>query len=175
MWLVMNAGSADIEGDKNGADLGVVVGLAVLGGIAYFAVVRCPDRLLLTDPLDRIVPTKQVDPPQALANFRDRVGQEFRRLQPRAVGVGFTRKYKNWKAQDAFRRFSLDATAMVAAVDLNIPCQQVRQEDAARAVGVAPAKLVEQAAAKLGINETKYWNERVWAIATALHVAQTHC
>jgi hypothetical protein len=153
----------------------VVVGISVRGGQAYLAVVECPDKFVATDPLDRITPTQQVERPEVLGDFHDRVAQELRRLRPRAVGVGFTRKYKNWTAEQAFRRFSLDAAAMLAAVDLGIPCQQVREEDAARAVGVAPTKLAEEAAGHLGIGETDYWNDRVWAIATALHVAKCNC
>lgn len=154
---------------------GVVVGISVRGGEAYFAVVQCPDTPLVDDPLERITPTQQIDRPAGLADFRDRVAQELRRLQPRAVGVGFTRKYSSWTAEDAFRRFGLDAAAMLAAVDLGISCQRVREEDAAGAVGVAPTKLPEQAPARLGIDKTKYWSHRVWAIATALHVAKEQC
>jgi hypothetical protein len=171
----MSVNGEDMEGDKSPHEPDVVVGIAVQHGVAYFAVVQCPDILLLTDPLDRIVPTEQVDRAEVLRNFRDRVAQELRRLQPRAVGVGFTRKYKGWTAQEAFTRFSLDAAAMLAAVDLHIPCLQVRQEDAARAVGAAPKLLADHAAARLGIQKTTYWSERVWAIATALYVAQERC
>lgn len=154
---------------------GRVVGVSVRGGRAYFAVVECPDTFVAGDPLDRITPTQQVERPDVLGDFKDRVAQEFRRVRPRAVGVGFTRKYKNWSAEQAFKRFSLDAAVMLAAFDLGIPCQQVKEEDAARAVGVAPTKLAEQAAARLGIDATDYWDERVWAIATALHVAKDAC
>lgn len=133
---------------------------------------RCPDTVLLDDPLDWITPTEQVDRPEALGDFRDRVKQELRRIKPHAVGVGFTRKYKNWTAQQAFKRFSLDAAAMLAAVDLGIACRQVREEDAARSLGVAPTKLAELAPTKLGIDRTNYWDDRVWAIATALCIAE---
>ena len=168
--------ASNIDGESHPPDgSGVVVGIAVQHGQAYFAVVECPDKLLLSDPLDRITPTQQVDRPEGLADFRDRVAQELRRLRPVAVGVGFTRKYKSWTAEEAFSRFSLDTAAMLAAVDLNIPCTQVRQEDAARAVGIAPTALAQHAAATLGVEPTKYWNERVWAIATALQVAQEQC
>jgi hypothetical protein len=150
----------------------IVVGMLVAARIAYFAVASPACVLHLDDPLDRIVPTPQLDRPEVIADFRDRVAQEFRRLRPAAVGVAFTRRYMGWNANDAFDRFSLDTAAMLAAVDLGIRCERVRQEDAADAVGVAPAKLGAQAAARLGIDRTRYWNDRVWAIATAVYMAR---
>ena len=152
-----------------------MLGVSVRGGRAYFALVRCPNVPLLDDPLDRITPTEQGDHPAVLANFRDRVVQELRRIRPRAVGVGFTRKYQQWTAEEAFTRFTLDAAVMLAAVDLNIDCQRVSEEDAARAVGVPPKDLPERAPGALGVAKTKYWKDRAWALAVALHVAATQC
>jgi hypothetical protein len=105
-----------------------VLGISVRGGRAYFALVQCPSTPLLGDELDRISPSAQDDHAAVLGNFRDRVSQELRRLQPRAVGVGFTRKYQNWSAAEAYARFTLDAAVMLAAVDLNIDCASRRRD-----------------------------------------------
>jgi hypothetical protein len=171
----MKAAAVDTgdEIDDEGGDL--VVGVSVRGGRAYFAAVRCPDTVLIDDPLDRIAPAAQGEHAAVLANFRDRVSQEFRRLRPRAIGIGFTRKYQQWTAEDAFTRFTLDAAVMLAAVDLNIPCSRVREEDAARAVGLPPNMLAQAASAKLAITRTKYWNDRAWAIAVAIAIAGKYC
>jgi hypothetical protein len=150
-----------------------VLGVSVRGGQAYFALVCCPATPLLAGELDRITPSTQGVHATQLGNFRDRVSQELRRIQPGAVGVGFTRKYNNWAAEDAYTRFTLDAAVMLAAVDLNIECVRVSEEDAARAIGVPPKDLSARAAGALGVTPTKYWKERAWALAVALHVAQT--
>lgn len=163
------------EDQQNAPPDKLVVGVSIHAGVAYFGVVKCPDVILIDDRLDRIVPATQGSLSTDLDDFKNRVLQELRRLQPHAVGVGFTRKYGGWTAQNAFKRFSLDAAVMIAAAELGVRCDRVKLEAAAKAVGVPPTKMDELGASSLGISPPRNRTERTWAVATALAVAETVC
>ena len=107
-----------------------------------------------------------------LQDFRDRMVQELRQLSPVAVSVLRTTRFRNWTLADAWSRFSLEATIMLAAGDERIPSQHVVAEDAAGTVPCAANKIPESAAAAWGVTRTRYRKERASAFAVALTMAR---
>lgn len=147
------------------------MGVHVAAGIAYLGVCR-GEELDLLDPADRIEPSGQLDLDRRFEDFRARIGQEFRRIGPTAIGVARTRKFSQWKYKDAFARFGLEAVAMVAAAQEGIRCQLVAQEDAAKAACSPVTQLAEAMPARLGIKPTAAWEKRALAFASALALAK---
>jgi Holliday junction resolvasome RuvABC endonuclease subunit len=159
-----------------GAEGAVVhVGINITSAGAYLGAVRCPDLVLAEDGADRILSNQELDLPARLEDFRARVAQELRRLQPARVGLARTLMFKNWTMKGATARFSFEAAAMLAAVQEGYPCELVRQEDAAKSVGVALKEASKQLPAALGIEKTPYWKERSVAFMVARHLAEEHC
>jgi hypothetical protein len=153
----------------------VYVGINIASGAAFLGAVRCPDQVLLDDGADRILPSEELDLPRRLEDVRARLAQELRRLQPAAVGVARTLKFKQWSMSAATTRFGLEATAMLAAVQEDIPCMLVRQEDAARSAGVPLKRAEELLPGALKIEKTLYWKDRAPAFMVARHLAAEGC
>jgi hypothetical protein len=149
----------------------IFLGINIAGGAAYLGTVRAPREILVADQADRILPNDGLDRPLRLEDFRARLAQEMRRLQPAKVGVARTRMFKNWTMKAASNRFGFEAAAMLAAVQEGFDCELVRQEDAAKAVGVPIEKVPELLPAALGISKTPYWKDRAAAFLVARHLA----
>lgn len=156
-------------------DQPVYVGINIASGGAYLGAVRCPDAILTDDQADRILPNEELDYPARLEDFRARVGQELRRLQPAGVGLARTRMFKNWTMSSATVRFGFEAAAMLAAVQEGFPCFVVRQEDAARSAEVPMERMIELLPKALGIEKTRYWKDRSVAFMVARHLAVEGC
>lgn len=150
----------------------VFVGINIAGGEAYLGAVRAPREPLVSDPADRISPNSQLDMAPSYEDFRARLAQELRRLQPAKVGVARTRKYRSWSMADATTRFGLEAAAMLAAAQEGFECQLVTQEDAARTIAVPLPKLIGQLPGRLDMTKTPYWAERSVAFLVAAHLAE---
>lgn len=151
---------------------GVYLGLRISSGVAYFGAVESPDQLLLDDPLDKLASNTHLDTAAKLEDFRARVAQELRRLEPAAVGVARTMRYQQWSYQSAFDRFSLEAAAMLAATAEQIPCYVVKQERAGKAVGLPPNQIADRLAGRLGIEAPAHWEHRSVAFAAALALVE---
>ncbi len=159
--------------NSNGAS--IYVGINIASGAAFLGAVRCPDRVLLDDGADRILPSEDLDYPARLEDFRLRLAQELRRLRPAAVGLARTRMFKNWTMAAATQRFGFEAAAMLAVVGEGIACELVRQEDAARSVGVPIKEAPDHLPEALGIEKTPFWKDRSIAFMTARHLAVEGC
>lgn len=153
----------------------IYVGINIASAGAYLGAVQCPDEVLIKDQADRILPNDELDYPARLEDFRARVAQELRRLQPAGVGLARTRMFKNWTMSSATARFGFEAAAMLAAVQEGFPCSLVRQEDAARSAEVPIKRMVELLPKTLGIEKTPYWKERSVAFMVARHLAAEGC
>src|SRR4051794_36295556 len=92
----------------------IYVGINIASGEAFLGVMR-GDEALVDDNADRIRPNVQLGDAPRFEDFRARVGQELRRLQPAAIGVARTRMYGKWTMANASKRFGLEAAAMIAA------------------------------------------------------------
>jgi hypothetical protein len=149
----------------------VFLGINIAGGGAYLGVVRAPAEVLVADQADRILPNDGLDRPLRLEDFRARLAQEMRRLQPAKVGIARTRMFKNWTMKAASNRFGFEAAAMLAAVQADFDCGLVRQEDAAKAVGMPLEKVPELLPTALGISKTPYWKDRAAAFLVARYLA----
>jgi hypothetical protein len=149
----------------------IFVGINIAGGAAYLGVVRAPEEILVSDQGDRILPNDGLDRPLRLEEFRVRLAQEMRRLQPAKVGIARTRMFKNWTMKAASNRFGFEAAAMLAAVQEGFPCELVRQEDAAKAVGVPIERVPELLPDAIGISKTPYWKDRATAFLIARFLA----
>jgi len=156
-------------------DQPVYVGINIASGGAYLGAVQCFDVVLTDDQADRILPNEELDYPARLEDFRARVGQELRRLQPAGVGLARTRMFKNWTMSSATVRFGFEAAAMLAAVQEGFPCSVVRQEDAARSAEVPMERMIELLPKALGIEKTRYWKDRSVAFMVARHLAAEGC
>ena len=149
----------------------VYVGINIAAGVAYFGAVR--DReALVDDKADRIRPNAQLDDASRYENFRDRVAQELRRLQPAVVGVARTRKYSQWTMAAATKRFGLEAAAMIAAAQEGFECRLVTQDEAAKTVKAPIPRLSTVLPERLGIEPTPYWDDRAVAFLIAAHLSQ---
>lgn len=153
----------------------VYVGINIASGAAFIGAVRCPDQVLLDDGADRILPNEDLDYPRRLEDFRARLAQELRRLRPAAVGIARTLKFKQWSMSEATTRFGFEAAAMLAAVQEDIPCELVRQEDAAPSCEVPLKRAAELLPDALGIEKTPYWKDRSVAFMVARHLAAERC
>ena len=149
----------------------VYLGIQIASGVAYLGVVREDGEVLVDDPADRIRPNAQLDEASLYENFRARVGQELRRLQPAVVGVARTRKYSQWTMADATKRFGLEASAMIAAAQEGIECRLVTQEEAVKTVKAPIPRLTDVLPERLGIEPTPYWKDRAVAFLVAAHLA----
>ena len=154
---------------------GKLVCAHIAKGEAYFGAVECPETALIDDPLERIGLAKHLEGSAQLADFSSRVAQELRRLQPIRVGVVRTRKYQGWVYRDAFSRIAPEVAIMLTCEGLGVPYEQVRQEDAAKALQLPPQFLVDRAAERLGVERSRYWQYRAWAFAGARWLAKEHC
>jgi hypothetical protein len=146
------------------------VGIHIASGAAFLAAIS-GGQPLVDDSADRIRPNAQLNDALRLEDFRARVGQELRRLQPAKVGVARTRKYGNWTMANASKRFGLEAAAMIAAAQEDFECQLVTQEEAAKTVEVPIPRLGRVLPGRLGIEPTPYWEDRAVAFLIAAHLA----
>jgi hypothetical protein len=147
------------------------VGINIASGVAYFGAVRRGEALV-EDSADRIRPNAQLDDSPRYENFRARVAQELRRLQPAVVGVARTRKYGQWTMAAATKRFGLEAAVMIAAAQEGIDCRLVTQEEAAKTVKVPIPRLTDLLPERLGIEPTPpYWDDRAVAFLVGAHLA----
>lgn len=128
--------------------------------------------VLVEDGADRVAPNMQLADAARLEDFRARLAQEFRRLQPAMVGVARTRKYQNWSMADATMRFGLEAVVLLAAVQEGFEARIITQEEAARTVGVPVTKIAEQLPHSLEIERTSRWKDRAVAYLVARHLAE---
>jgi hypothetical protein len=147
------------------------VGINIASGVAYFGAVRGGE-ILVRDSADRIRPNGQLDDATRYENFRARVAQELRRLQPALVGIARTRKYGQWTMATATKRFGLEAAAMISAAQEDIECRLVTQEEAAKSVEVPIQRLTAILPERLGVEPTAYWNDRAVAFLVAAHLAK---
>jgi hypothetical protein len=152
-------------------DQPIFLGINIAGGAAYLGAVRAPEEVLVNDQADRILPNDGLDLPLRLEDFRARLAQEMRRLQPAKVGIARTRMFKNWTMKAASNRFGFEAAAMLAAVQEEFECELVRREDAAKPVGVPIEKVPELLPSALGISKTPYWKDRAAAFLIARYLA----
>jgi hypothetical protein len=159
--------------DENGAP--VYVGINIASGGAYIGAVRCADDVLVDDAADRVLPNEELELPARLEDFRVRLAQELRRLRPAKVGIARTLMFKNWSMKAATTRFGFEAAAMLAAVQEGFACELVRQEDAAKSVGVPLKRAAELLPEALEIEKTPYWKERSVAFMVARHLAEENC
>ncbi|HXF31589.1 MAG TPA: hypothetical protein VN522_08705 [Solirubrobacterales bacterium] len=148
----------------------VHVGINVASGTTYIGVMRGTEPLV-DDGADRIRPNAQLDHAARFEDFRARLGQELRRLQPRVVGIARTRKYGNWTMANASTRFGLEAVAMIAAEQEGLECRLITQEEAAKSVEVPIPRLSEALPKRLGMEQTPHWNDRAVAFLVAAHLA----
>jgi hypothetical protein len=148
------------------------LGVHIASGIAYLGVATSADGLIMSDPADRIRPSPQLADANQLGDFRDRVSQEIRRLQPAEVGVFRTTRFRNWSFTDAWTRFSLETAVMLAAVGEGVPSRHVVAEDASGTVPCPPNKIPDIAAEAWGVQRPQYWRERAPALAAALALAR---
>lgn len=162
-----------MSGDEDGTS-GRTVGVHIASGVAYFAVVECPDRAVIDDPADRIIPAANLAGADQLADFASRVGQELRRVEPVAIGVIHPKRYGNWSYKDAFRRVSLEASMMLTAHGLGIRSEQVKVERALKTLQIPGKDESRWIAELLGIKPPRYWNERSWAFIAAAALAKEH-
>jgi hypothetical protein len=154
------------------SEISVFLGVNISGGGAYLGAVRGPDRILVEDEADRILPNESLELPLRLEDFRARLAQEMRRLRPTKIGVARTLMYKGWSMKSATSRFGFEAAAMLAAVQEDFECELVRQEDAAKSVGVRLTEAAEQLPDVLGIDRTRYWKDRSIAFMIARHLSE---
>jgi hypothetical protein len=77
-----------------------------------------------------------MDTSDGLLDLANRFRQQLRRLRPTAVGLMSTRRYRGWIWAHAAIRGRLEAVIMLVSADLGIVCRLIRQEDAARILGV---------------------------------------
>ena len=150
--------------------LETVLGVHIAAGTAYLARVDAGGQVVLDGP-DRLVPSKHLTDATQLRDFADRFAQELRRLSTVAVGVVHPRLY-SWKYSDAFVRVSLEAAIMLRAAEADVHYACVKQEAAARAVGVPLPKLSSALAAKYGISAPPLWSQRCLAVLAAAAVAR---
>lgn len=146
------------------------VGVNIASGAAFLGALRGGEALI-EDAADRIKPNAQLDDAPRFEDFRARVGQELRRLQPAIVGIARTRKYSNWTMANASTRFGLEAAAMIAAEQEGLPCRLVTQEEAAKTVKAPIPRLTQALPGRLGIQPTPYWGDRAVAFLIAAHLA----
>jgi hypothetical protein len=149
----------------------VHLGVHVTAGVAYFGTAQ-GEIILADDPLEKIEPTAQLPVGMRLRDFRDRFGQELRRLQPASVGVIRTTKFSQWTFADAWGRFSLEAIVLLAASDEKVPSQHVVAEDAARTVPCRPKDIAARSAQAWGVPKMRYWKQRAPAFAAGLALAR---
>ncbi|MBA2359580.1 MAG: hypothetical protein H0V79_01360 [Actinobacteria bacterium] len=64
-----------------------VLGLTIVAGTVYAAVVEYPETPVFSDPFERLDVAQGLDPSAQLADFSARFKQELRRIRPAAVGV----------------------------------------------------------------------------------------
>lgn len=148
------------------------LGVNVVRGVAYFGAVDHRGLPMLHDELECVRPTEQLGDAERLDEFRKRVGQEIRRLNPAEVGVLRTTKFSQWKFKDAWARFPLEAAVMLAATEERVPSRHIYAEDAARTAGGDKSKISDLAAGTWGVAPTdRYWKERAPAFAAAVALA----
>jgi hypothetical protein len=152
-----------------------VVGVHLAAGVAYLAVIECPDRPLVDDPAERLIPAQNLAGAEQLADFASRIDQELRRIAPIVVGVLHPKLYGNWTYRDAFRRVSLEAAIMLSANGLGIAYEQVKRDAALKALQIPGKDESRWAAERLGITPPRYWNERSWAFIAAGALAKESC
>lgn len=153
------------EGDR------IVLGVAVSSGAAYFALIDSNLGFKSDDPLERMLPPERATESESLGMFSDSIEQELRRIKPDFIAVGFTRKYNQWTAKSAYKRFRVDAAIFVAAHRQGVPASHVRLEDAAKAIGAKVTEIETTATAKLGA-PSKYKGQRALASALAYAAAK---
>jgi len=164
----MNQGEVTRQHNNNQ----LYVGINIASGGVYLGAVQSPDAVLADDQADRILPNEDLDYPARLEDFRARLAQEFRRLQPATIGIARTRKYAQWSMAEATKHFGLEAAAMIAAVQEGFDCHLITQESAAKSVGVDPKDVVGQLPDRLGIERTHHWERRSVAFMVAVHLAK---
>jgi hypothetical protein len=148
------------------------LGVHVAGGIAYFGVADHAGTPVMNDDLECIRPTTQLGDAERLDEFRKRVVQEIRRLDPAGVGVFRTPKYAQWTFKNAWARFPLEAVVLLAATDERVPSRHIVAEDAARRAGGDKTRIPEGAAAAWTVAPARrYWKERAPAFAAAVALA----
>jgi hypothetical protein len=147
------------------------VGVAVASGTAYLAIATA-NQILLDDPAEQVACNDRLHDAERLEDFRGRLGQVFRRVQPVEVGVARTTRFARWTYKDAFARFGLEAAVLIAAAHEGFAARVVTREEAARGAGVPMPTLHEQLAPTLGIERTSHWSHRALAIATAVALAR---
>jgi hypothetical protein len=147
-----------------------VLGIHFVSGTAYLGVVFAPRDLALNDQAPRVQPSKHLSVNESLKDFKDRIGEELRRLKPSAVGGVYPRMYKGWPLNDAFTRNEgalLDAFDQLLSSNPYLSGWQVwwLQQPLARTTGFAHGN---------GSTQRIEWAERAFAEVGFSPVLQAH-
>jgi hypothetical protein len=138
------------------------LGVNVAGGVLYLAAVDVAEeedelgRPVQSNP--RLQPNTQLDDAHKVADVRDRFAQDLRAINPDVVGVVGTRQHSGLAYKNAFIRVSAISAVLIACVESNKPCREIKTEDIGRLV-LAPAKALSQTdPAKFGLQQpVMYW------------------
>lgn len=149
-----------------------MLGVNFAAGTAFLALVRAPDQLVLDHPV-KIAPSDSLTDVVRLKDFGDRFVQQARELGVSLVAVAHPRLYGGWTYADAFERVSLETTLMLSLKPTGIEYRCVKQDGAAKAIGVSKPKHAPVELAKaLSLSGVVHWNNRSVALMVALVVAK---
>jgi hypothetical protein len=135
-----------------------VLGVNIAGGVAYLAVIEPPGRVV-PDITDRIVPDREIEGGEQLAEFSNRLARFIRDLRIDAVAIARPLHYTDWRYTDAYARVSLETCLMLEAHRLSLRCESVGQHHAANVVGLPMSRASNMLAARLGMARTLDWLE----------------
>jgi hypothetical protein len=149
-------------------DRSPVLGVAIVAGVAYLAVVDAPGAARLDDPLKKLELAGSQDDAAALRDLGERFRQELRRLGPRAVAVVQPKpRQQGWPYTQAFARTSIEVVIMVVLADEGIPYAPAKPTETLRALKIPDDGTGEALAERLG-GKDMYWRQRWLAFAAAL-------
>jgi len=123
---------------------------------------------VVADELSNLRLSTNMDPADAMLDLANRFRQHLRRLQPAAVALMNTTRYRGWSWSQAARRAHLEAIVMLVCADLGITYRLIRQEDAVRTLEIPRGDFSRALSGTPGTAGWTAWNDRAVALAAAL-------
>jgi hypothetical protein len=144
-----------------------ILGVNIVGTIAYLALVEAPAQPLL-DLADVLMPDSHLELSAQLADFSKRFARLLTDLEVGAVVVARPLHYTNWRYNDAAERVALETCCALEAHRRGARFESVGQHHAANVVGLPLDRCGDLLPGKLGIERTSRWADRAPALLVAM-------
>jgi hypothetical protein len=143
------------------------LGINIVGGIAYLALVEAPARPLL-ELAELLLPQSDLELSAQLGEYSARFAQLMADLDVGVVVVARPLRYTNWRYNDAAERVALETCFALEAYRRGARFESVGQHHAANVIGLPLERCADLLPGKLGIERTSRWADRVPALLVAM-------